>query len=495
MKRLSIKLKITLYITLILSAFAVAMMMITVNFARTSSVHQLKDTLREEVNSLYGGFKFVSAKEEKLPPEGQRPPEGELPPEGQGAFNGYGGGDKDKAPRKFTLTVPADAKYENRGVDLFVWADLSNEVNTENICFTKGALPAELKFDTAWKTDKIFELNGYYVFVRFIEDPIISKKGIWVCGAIDTSDTRTAAYNTTRLTLIQIPFVILLAAVLSYFVSKHTFKPVAKITEAAATIAASNDLSQRLNMGEGKDELSTLASTFDGMLDTIERNFEKEKQFTADASHELRTPVAVIMAQSEFALDPKATKEDRTEALNSINRQSKKMNKLLSELLNLARADNKVEALEKESFDICELAEMVLAENDAYAKEKNISLSLETKEAVFVRADQTQIMRVLINLISNAVKYGKEGGTVSVSVEDKGDGHILCKVIDDGIGISPEDLKCIWNRFFRADSARSSDSGSIGLGLPMVKSIIETHGGTVSAESVLGEGSVFSFYI
>ncbi len=487
MKRFSIKLKITLYITLILSAFAVAMMMITVNFARTSSVHQLKDTLREEVNSLYSGFSIEV--ENTVPPEGMRPPEG------QGPHGSFGGGDKDKSPRRFTLTAPTDAKYENRGVKLYVTADLSNEINTENLCFSEGALPAELSFDTTWKTDKVFEQNGHYIFVRFIGDPIIKEKGIWVCGAIDTSDTRTAAYNTTRLALIQIPFVILFAAVLSYFVTKRAFRPVAKITEAAATIAASNDLSQRLNMGDGKDELSTLASTFDGMLDTIEHNFEKEKQFTADASHELRTPVAVIMAQSEFALDPKATKEDRTEALNSINRQSKKMNKLLSELLNLARADNKVEALEKELFDICELAEMVLAESEADAREKNISLSLETKEAVFVRADQTQIMRVLINLISNAVKYGKEGGKVSVSVEDKGDGHILCKVSDDGIGISPEDLKSIWNRFFRADSARSSDSGSMGLGLPMVKSIIEAHGGTVSAESVLDEGSVFSFYI
>ncbi len=491
MKRISIKLKITLYIAFILSAFAVAMMMITVNFARTSSVHQLKDTLREEVNTLYSGFKFESTKEEeKQPPEGQRPPEGEPPPEGQGGF-----GNKDKAPRKFSLIMPEDPKYEKRGVSLYVIADLSPEVESENDEFTAGALPAEMDFDVSWKTDEVFKQNGHYVYVRFLKDPIKSHRGVWVCGAIDTSDTRTAAYNTTKRALVQIPFVIILAAVLSYFVSKRSFKPVAKITEAAATIAASNDLSQRLNMGHGKDEISVLASTFDGMLDTIERNFEKEKQFTADASHELRTPVAVIMAQSEFALDPKATKEDRIEAIHSINRQSKKMHKLLSELLNLARSDNKVEALEKERFDICELAEMVLEEIGAEAKEKNIKLSLKNKEAIFICADQTQIMRVLINLISNAVKYGKVGGNVDVCIEEKGDGHILCKVTDDGIGISPEDLKCIWNRFFRADKARSSETGSMGLGLPMVKSIVEAHGGTVSAESVLNEGSVFSFYI
>ena len=490
MKRFSIKIKITMYIALILSAFAVAMMMLTVSFARTSSVHQLKDTLREEVNNLYDEFKFEPIEGNK-PPQGQKPPEGESPP----PTKDDGAGGKDTPPHKFTLVIPKDIKYEKRGVNLYVTSDLSHETVAEDVSFSAGALPDGMSFDSTWKTDKVFEQNGHYVFMRFLKDPIKSDKGLWVCGAIDTSDTRTAAYNTTKHALVQIPFIVLFATVLSYFVTKRAFKPVAKITTAAANIAAGNNLSQRLNMSDGKDEISTLASTFDSMLDTIERNFEKEKQFTADASHELRTPIAVIMAQSEFALDSKATKEDRIEAIHSINRQSKKMNKLLSELLNLARADNKVEALEKESFDICELAEMVLAEIEAEAKAKNITLTLETKEPIYVRADQTQIMRVLINLINNAVKYGKEGGRVNVSVESKDEGHALCKVSDDGIGISQEDLKCIWNRFFRADSSRSSESGSMGLGLPMVKSIIEAHGGTVSAESVLGEGSVFSFYI
>lgn len=490
MKRLSIKLKITLYIAFILTAFSVAMMMLAISFARTSSEHQLKDTLRNEVNALYDEYYFVSEKgpeNDKTPPMdgfSDKPPEFEAMP------------DKDKSPRKYSLVTPTDVGYENRGVMLFVMADLSFESLGKDADFTAGALPEDLKYDPLWELDEVFKENGYYVFVRFIKDPIINQKGIWICGAIDTSDTRTAAYNTTRLTLIQIPFVILLATILSYFVSKRAFKPVAKITEAAATIAASNDLSQRLNMGDGKDEISTLASTFDGMLDTIERNFEKEKQFTADASHELRTPVAVIMAQSEFALDSKATKEDRLEAIQSINRQSRKMNKLLSELLTLARSDNKTEVLEKEPFDICELAEMVLAEQESAAKAKNISLKLEADNAVMIRADQTQIMRVFINLVSNAIKYGKDGGNVTVSIEDTGNEHVLCKVTDDGIGIAKEDLNRIWNRFYRVDAARTTDFGSsMGLGLPMVKSIIESHGGTVSAESVLGEGSVFSFTI
>ncbi|MBQ3196008.1 MAG: HAMP domain-containing histidine kinase [Clostridia bacterium] len=494
MKHFSIKLKITLYIACILSAFAVAMMMITVNFARTSSVHQLKDTLREEVNSLYDKFYFEA--DDTIPPDKEPPyggghgkqPELQEPPENAP--------DRGKGPHKYTLIYPTDVKYENRGVNLYIVSDLSTETTTNSENLTEGALPAVLEFNTEWKTDEVFAQNGHYIFVRFVDDPIISNKGVWVCGAVDASDTRTAAYNTTRLVLIQIPFVILIATVLSYFVTKRAFKPVLKITEAAATIASSNDLSQRLNMGNGKDEISTLASTFNGMLDAIEANFEKEKQFTTDASHELRTPVAVIMAQSEFALDSKATREDRVEALNSINRQSKKMNKLLAELLNLARADNKIEVLEKERFDIRELAEMVLAEKEFEARAKSISLVLETENAVFVRADQTQIMRVFINLVSNAIKYGKEGGNVFVSIEEKEGGHVLCKVKDDGIGISSEDIKHIWNRFYRVDGARTADNnGSMGLGLPMVKVIVEAHGGTVNVESVLGEGSVFSFYI
>jgi len=270
-----------------------------------------------------------------------------------------------------------------------------------------------------------------------------------------------------------------------------------RTTAAAAEIAGSNDLSRRINPeGKVKDEIYDLAKTFDGMLDTIQKNYEKEKQFTDDASHELRTPVAVIMAQCELAKSKDAKEEDLRDAISSIHRQSLKMNKLLSELLTLARADNNRAVLEMESFDLVELTEMIIDEEYSVSQSKNISISLDAEERVVVYADRTAIMRVLINFINNAIKYGKDGGFVKISIERNGENGAKCRVSDNGIGISEGDLDKIWNRFYRADSSRTDDGyGSMGLGLPIAKSIIEAMGGSVSAQSVLGEGSVFEFTI
>lgn len=512
MKRLSIKTKITLYVALVMALFAMLMMMFMVTFARTSAQHQLKETLREQVQVLYDSFSYTEvfvnvdpeppfpAPDESAPPYEPLPPtevsefsDDILPPETDMGKIPGGGKPADSGKDKeimFTLNVPENPVYETEGVKLYVYASPSKG-NEE---FIGGGLPDNIVFSTNCTIDKIVKNGNYYTYTRFLSNHDKADGGLWVMGAINTSISYSVAYGTLRFALLAIPFVIIFAAQLGYLITKRAFKPIAKITDTAKRIAGGTDLSERLNMGDGGDEISTLASTLDGMLDTIERNFVKEKQFTDDASHELRTPVAVIMAQSELALDPKATHEDRQDAIESINRQSHKMNKLLSELLTLARSDNKKEVLEKESFDLCELADMVIAEEEAVAAVKGISLSLSADEPVMINADRTQMMRVLINLINNAVKYGKEGGAVTVEVFKDEDGKAMCRVKDDGIGISEDNLPKIWNRFFRCDAARTTDhEGSMGLGLSMVKIIIESHGGTVWAESTLGDGSVFAF--
>lgn len=490
MKRISIKLRITLFIAIIITVLSVGFMMLTVRFASAASEFQLKDMLRDEVNNLYNQFEFKELGKNENPNGGsfgkEPPADTAAPPVINEAKSPSGGG---KEPM-YELIVPENIEYQPQYVNLYVHSTLKKYT----VSIGGGALPEGIVFDKKWKTEEIITIDEYYLYVRFIDEPGASQEGIWICGTVDTSTALSAAYNTTVYALILIPVIVVLATVFAYLATKRAFKPVAKITEAAASIAGSKDLSQRLNMGEGKGEIQVLASTFDGMLESIERNFEKEKQFTSDASHELRTPVAVIMAQSEFALDAKATEEDRIESIKSIHRQSLKMNKLLSELLSLARSDNKTEVMEKENFDICELAEIVVEELKPDSDAKGIKTKVVSSAPITVNADHSQIMRVLINLIDNAIKYGKEGGNVTVSIEDKGDGHILCSVEDDGIGISEENLKQVWNRFYRADTARTAtNNGSSGLGLSMVKSIIEAHGGKVSAESVLGEGSVFTF--
>ncbi len=491
MKKMSIKLRITLYFTLILFLLSAVMMGYIIAISTASAENELEKTLESHVDDLYNKvyYKPTNAPSDSTP-NGNQPP---FPPNDG---NKNPGSMRDPEQHKtYKLIVPTDYSFRDGDVALYIYEEGENAT-------IYGQLFDGLYFDddtakneaiVKQRTDK----KEYLVYARFIKEGDKKESdGAWVVGAIDNDIVNTIVYDTLKYAIVALPVIILLAAAFGYIVTKRAFRPVAEITNAANEIANGSDLSKRINLGEGGDEIFKLASTVDSMLETIQRDFEREKQFTNDASHELRTPVSIIMAQSELALDSKASDNDRIEALESINRQSHRVNKLLAELLNLARSDNGKTVLEKESFDLTELAEMVIEEKSAFAEAKSISLRLVSNEPVMVVADQTLLMRVLINLITNSVKYGKEGGLTEVSVERKGENGAVCRVKDNGIGISKDDIDKVWNRFFRADTARTFDeNGSFGLGLPMVKSIVEAHGGTVKAESVLGEGSVFEFTI
>lgn len=493
MKRFSIKFKITLFITLIMIALSVVMMAFSVNIAVRAAKNDLKETLRERVDALYADLSYTEVVPSEDPTTPNEPAKPDKRPQDEFDFRPGGNGSPGKEPTKekaYVLTIPDDVSYaSDDGVKLYINGDTSADDGK----LAAGELHEGVSLPDNVEVNAIEKIGNYFLYAKFLAMPGEKGGGTWIYGTIDITLSHSIAYDTIIQALLALPFIIAVAAALGYFITKRAFNPIAKITEAAANIAGSNDLSERLNMGDGKDEISVLASTFDSMLDTIERNFEKEKQFTSDASHELRTPVAVIMAQSELAMDPNATHEDRNEAIDSINRQSKKMNKLLSELLTLARADNKCTILEKERFDLYELAEIILEEQRLYADERGISVVLKGDAGTTIEADRTQIMRVLINLVSNAIKYGNDGGFVELEIKKEENG-VKCTVSDNGIGIADSDLCKIWNRFYRGDAARTYEpNGSMGLGLSMVKNIIESHGGTVFAQSVLGEGSSIGF--
>lgn len=488
MKRLSIKLKITLYFTVIMTVLAGILLFYTTTISKSVARNELYETARVSVMKLCDSARYKSPKfEENVPPLGQSKPEnGKRPPS-----------ITDK-PEGAEFTVDENAKFTDGDVFLCIYV-IDKESDTPSVY---GALPEGVSFDvsTAKNEQKTTLSSGtekYYVYVKQIRNPGNKDECAWIVGAIDATISSSFAKGTLRLASLAVPFVILFAALLGYAITKRAFRPVSDITKAAAEIAGSNDLSRRINLeGNGKDEISNLANTFDGMLDTIQNNYDREKQFTDDASHELRTPVAVILAQSDLALSPNATDEDMREAMSIINKQSLKMKKLLSELLTLARSDNNKTVFEKEAFDLVELAEMVIEEETYISERKNIEITLVSRTPVEIFADKTAIMRVLINFINNAIKYGKEGGFIEVNIERYEENKARCTVKDNGIGISENDLPKIWDRFFRADKSRTDDGhSSTGLGLPMAKSIIEAHGGTVNAKSVLGEGSVFEFII
>lgn len=318
-------------------------------------------------------------------------------------------------------------------------------------------------------------------------------QSIWVRG-IMLVDRMSEAMNAILLvTLISFPFLILIAAFGGYFITKRAFRPMQKIINSVGAIREGKDLTKRIHLKGPKDEVHALADTFDSMFDRLQSSFESEKQFTSDASHELRTPTSVIISQAEYAMSQKDNPEETAEALNVILKQSKKMTSLISQLLLLARTDQKNNHLVFEQINISELAEIVADELTLMAESADIEMKTDIEPNLIIEADQTLMMRLLMNLISNAITYGKQGGFVKVHLHSDGD-TIVGTISDNGIGIQKQHLPKIWDRFYRVDPSRTATaSGNTGLGLAIVKWIVETHHGTITAESEYGKGSTFTF--
>lgn len=331
--------------------------------------------------------------------------------------------------------------------------------------------------------------NKYYVYTK--KTQLRNGEVYWIRGIISFTGESYAIKSAAKNNIILTVIMILIASCGGYFIVRKALLPVNKISDTAKEISRSRDLSQRINIGSGNDEIHSLANTFDEMLARIEQTMEREKQFTSDASHELRTPLAVILSECEYMTDCAESFEEIKESTYSVKDHAEKMSKLIGELLMISRMDKNAVKLEFEKVDISELLNFVCDEQeDIHAHD--ISLKRNIDEGIAADCDRSMIMRLLINLISNAYTYGKKGGNITVSLYCRGD-DVVFSVKDDGIGISKEDIPKIWERFYQADPARSSENGNSGLGLYMVKWIAECHGGRVSCESRLGVGSVFTF--
>ena len=321
---------------------------------------------------------------------------------------------------------------------------------------------------------------------------VFSNQGKFFIKGISTAaDEMYGMRSLTKNNIILTAITILIAAIGGYFIISRALLPVKKISEAAEEISQSNDLTRRINIGtQSKDEIYALANTVDKMLDKIEGSFEKEKQFTSDASHELRTPVAVIMSECEYMEECAKTTDDYKESMDSIKRQAQRMSKLISELLTISRMDKDTIKTSFEDVDISELVTFVCDEQEEI-HEADISLVRNIGQGIIANADRFLLTRMFVNLISNAYQYIGEGDRIEVSLSEKEE-NIVFSVKDNGIGISEENIPKIWERFYQADSSRN-DSTSMGLGLSMVKWISDAHGGKMEVKSCEGEGSEFIF--
>lgn len=345
----------------------------------------------------------------------------------------------------------------------------------------------------------------WYVFDLYF---IIEDYGpVYIRGITSASQAENEFRITMRFAVILMPMLVLFTAIIGYRLVRRTLKPVRKLTETVQGIQKDGDLSRRIGISEvspkDQDEIYRLASTFDQMLEKLEESFLREKQFTSDVSHELRTPISVILAQCNTFLRNETLTDAQREQVMLIERKARQMSGMVSQLLLLSRVDQGRQQLNKEYLNLSELTEMVVEEQQMLACEKNIRIHSDIEENISTWADETFYIRMLINLISNAIYYGKDNGNVYIGLhrqtsETTASETTIPKIIgtvrDDGIGIASEELPHIWERFYRADKSRT-DGNHSGLGLSMVKWIIETHGGQIKAESAPGIGSTFTFYL
>lgn len=336
--------------------------------------------------------------------------------------------------------------------------------------------------------------NGdkYYIYDKKIVGENFD--GLWLRGIVSYKESTNILYNVVRLALWLLPILALLAIFGGYVITRRSFLPVQQLAESAEEIGKSGDLSKRIDIGSGKDELHMLADTFNNMFDRLEKNFEAERSFTSDASHELRTPTAVIMAQSQYALELADTEEEYRESLEVIKRQAEQMNTIISQLLFFTRLEQGTEPITREITDMSSLTKTICRQQQLLSV-NNITLSYEIENEIYALLDCNLYTRMLNNLINNAYKYGKPHGKTTVSLRNI-NGSAELTVTDNGIGISDEDLEKIWLRFYQVDSSRSENSeGSTGLGLAMVKQITKLLGGKITVKSKKGESTTFTFRI
>jgi two-component system OmpR family sensor kinase len=276
------------------------------------------------------------------------------------------------------------------------------------------------------------------------------------------------------------------ALVAGLAVAGQALQPVTHMVHTARAITGSGDLSRRIPEPRERDELGTLATTFNIMLASIEQAYLAQQRFVSDASHELRAPLTAIQANLELLRRrPDLPVDERVEGLDEAAREADRLTRLVADLLALARADAGVE-LRRDAVD---LDSVVL---DSFQTARKLAdgraLQIDPFEPVRTRGDEDRLRQLVLILLDNALKYTPAGGTVTLGLQQASEGAEI-SVRDTGVGIAPDDLPHVFERFYRADPARGRDPGGTGLGLPIARWIVEQHQGTISIDSAPGQGT------
>ncbi len=315
-----------------------------------------------------------------------------------------------------------------------------------------------------------------------------------VFGVVQVGESLAPLGNTLRSVVIEllliVPFVLILGTLGSYWLAAHAFAPINRLTRIARRIEA-GDLHERVPVPRSKDEIQSLALTFNEMIERLDKAFTRQRRFVADASHELRTPVAAIRSMTDVVLAQHAPveREEYTSVLRDVNAEAERLGHLINDLLALARTDENQVVLEHELVRLDLLVADVAATTEPLAAERGITIGVVAQQPATVMGDEVRLIQVIMNLIDNAVAYTNAGGKVTLGVEVQNNKAFLT-VRDTGIGITKEHLEHIFERFYRVDPARAA--GGTGLGLAIVDWVVRAHGGNITVESEVGQGTTFT---
>lgn len=384
-----------------------------------------------------------------------------------------------------TFYLDADTEFYNDGIMFCVYDQDGN--------LLYGSMPVEFPRQTTLQSHnaRVIENNEKQWMIYDEAYSYGNGKAVWIRGITSIHSMETFILMAKRALMILFPGVVVLIGVVGYFMTKRVLEPVDDICERADQISSGDDLSQRLPLPKAQDEMYHLTERFNEMFERLQKSFEKEKQFASDASHELRTPVSVVISQCEYLLEHGNLDPEQEKEINVILKQAEKMSVLVSQMLMIAREERMADPSQFEDVDLGMLAEIVTEEMEGQAQEKKITLHVDVRGEQMVRGDQTMLMRLMMNLIRNGILYGKKGGNVWIRIYGE-NGAVIGEVEDDGIGIAREHLDKIWNRFYRVDQSRGEEEGT-GLGLSMVKWIVKIHKGEIGVKSIPGRGSRFYF--
>jgi heavy metal sensor kinase len=282
--------------------------------------------------------------------------------------------------------------------------------------------------------------------------------------------------------------VLLLGLTGGWWVATRAIRPIEDISATAVKIAG-GDLSQRISAADTDNELGRLAAVLNSTFARLEAAFEQQRQFTADAAHELRTPITVMLTQTQTALNRERGAAEYRATVEACQRAAQRMRKLMESLLQLARLDAGQETMKRVPFDLSQTAGNCVELVAPLAEARGIKIHCAAPPLP-CEGDPEQIGRVITNLLANAIDYNHESGEVRITGQKEG-GAVILRVSDSGPGIAAEELPRIFERFYRADKSRSGSGGHTGLGLAISKAIVESHGGSLTAASQPGAGATF----